>query len=155
MAYITQDQLFAYVSAILHRAQISVEKEAPFWKEICNQANADAYGYIFRGLTSRGYGSASQVPLWDDGATYQKAIGAYLALETGGALGAYDDKFLEKLDRREELKTVQVTIAGRWQAPDGTGGSPLATGSGQLDTAADPFVPFDPNDGRTGEVMRW
>lgn len=153
--YITADKLFTYVSAILHRSQVSVQKEAPFWQTICDQACSDAYGYIVRGLTARGYGSASQVPLWDDGANFQKAIGAFLALETGGALGAYDDKFVEKLDRREELKTVQVTIGGKWQAPDGTGGSPFAITGGQLDSSGDEFVPFDPNDPRRGEPTRW
>lgn len=142
MAYVTAGQLYEYVTAILHRSQPEVQVNSPFWRTIIARAWSDSYGFIVRGLVSRGYGSASQVPAWDDGANFQMAIGAFLALEAGGCLGAFDDKFLLTLDRREELQHIQVTIGGVWQTPDGTGGSPLPTGAGQLNQLNDPFEVF-------------
>jgi hypothetical protein len=133
MSYITNGQLFDYVTALLHRGQISVQADSPFWQTIVDKAWADSYGYIFRALVARGFGSVTQVPLWDDGPSFQKSIGAWMALTEGGALGNYDDKFIERLDRREELKTVQVTIGFRWQDPDGKDQSPLPVTSGHLD----------------------
>jgi hypothetical protein len=139
--YVTADQLFGYVTALLHRAQPEVQLDAPFWKEICTQAATDAYGYCYRALVSRGFGSVTQAPLWDDGPGFQKAIGAYLALSAGAALGAFDDKFVAKLNRIDELKTVQVTISGQWQTPDGTGNSPLPIDAGHLSAENVALVP--------------
>lgn len=139
--FVTADQLYDYVTGLLHKANPTVQQQAPFWRLITDTATSDAYGYIVRGLVSRGFGSASQVPLWDDGANFQKAIGAYLALNAGGALGAFDDKFLEKLDRRKELATVQVTINGQWQKPDGTGFSPLEVGTGRVSSVPNGYIP--------------
>ena len=139
--YQTADQLYTYVTALLHRATTEVQRDAPFWQEVCVQANTDAYGYCYRALVSRGYGSASQVPFWDDGAGFQKAIGAYLALTAGAALGAFDDKFVARLNRIDELKTVQVTINGQWQTPDGTGNSPLPVDAGHLAASNVALIP--------------
>jgi hypothetical protein len=153
--YITDGQLFTYVTALLHRSQANAEVDAPFLMSIVQQANASAYGYIVRGLASRGYGPVTQIPQWDDGANFQKSIGAFLALTDNGSLGnAFDDKFLEKLDRREELKTVQVTIGGVWKAPDGT--TVLEIDVLPVATNTDYFGPaMCPGDPRIGEPQRW
>lgn len=151
--YVSDEQLFRYVAALLHRSEVSQDADASYWRELASEANASAYGYINRALVSRGYGAATQVPNWDDGARFQKAIGAFLALQAGGALGSFSGEFLKTLDLRDDLKTVQVTISGVWQAPDGT--TILEIGTGQLNTDQDEFVPFNPNDPRRGQVTRW
>ena len=101
-----------------------------FWDGIISDSNRAAYAEIVRRLVGRGY-TLAQVVQWDDGAEFETDIGLFWCLTKGGALHNYDDKFIAKLDRREELDDVLFLIGGVAVDPAGSTGD--VVGHGYLD----------------------
>jgi hypothetical protein len=68
-------------------------------------------------LIRRGFNQA-QIAAWDRGGEFELFISEWWCCVLGGGLQAYDQKWVAALERRRtELKTVEVTNGGIWQAP--------------------------------------
>lgn len=122
------------------------------WDEIVTGSNAAAYQEIVSKLAGRGY-SKAQIDAWPRGAEFQRHIGLFWSLTNGAGLHGYDDKFINKFDRREELEEVQITDAdGELVEPEaGTGG---AVGFGILSNERERFI-LDDQDFRIGQPTRF
>jgi hypothetical protein len=103
-----------------------------YWDQIVADAHEAATNDIYGALLARGY-TQTQIQSWDRGAEFEKMQAVYYCLTEGAGLAGYDDKWVAKLDRRATLKTVAVTAAGVFQAPQGT--SAGVVGFGYLDEA--------------------
>ena len=146
MAFINDSQLKDELHSTLGKAPGEMSSK---WDNIVRRSNVSAYQDIVSRLVARGF-SKAQVDLWDRGAEFNVDIGLYWCLVKGGGLEAYDDKFINKLDRREELDTVLVTTSGVIVTPANGGDF----GTGSFDTSSDLFV-MDEDDGRRGEPTSW
>jgi hypothetical protein len=119
---------------------------------IIADANKSAYQDIQAALLRRGLTQA-QLDTWDRGGEYQKDIGLYWCLVKTVGLHAFDDKFCKALDRRGELKCVELYASGVpliLQTPPAEG----QVTHGALDTTNDLFVP-NANDPLRGQITRW
>lgn len=76
--------------------------DRPDWADIATDALENAYQFIAATLGGRGF-SAAQISDWDYGEKFEIDLALYFALRDGGALNNYDSKFIEMLDRRDEL----------------------------------------------------
>lgn len=133
---------------------------AAYWTTHATNALADASGEINRQLSARGF-SAAQIAAWDDLAEFQRNIGLVKALEYGGSLDGFDDKWVKQKKKYFEevegtdskLATCAVLNAGAYQYPADTPGT---VGTGAFSGAADMFgTPEDPNDPRIGQVVEF
>lgn len=73
--------------------------------------NQKAYDEIIAALTGRGF-SAANVAGWDRGAEFNTDLACWWAITDAGVTESFDDRELTKLDRRPELKNIQVTVGG-------------------------------------------
>lgn len=105
-----------------------------YWDTLITECNSAAYLDVRGGLIQRGF-TAVQADAWDRGKEFQKDIGLYWLLVKGAGLHEYDQKFVMLLDRRKELQTVLVEIAGgATQTPTG---DPSTAIFNRLDTTND------------------
>jgi hypothetical protein len=133
--FVQDATLLAHVQAVL--AVEALDPATP-WTAIAHYANVAAYGQIRRALMLRGL-SQAQVDSWDDGAEYQLDLGLFWALTKGGCTKDYDQKFIQALDRRDELKTAYLTTGG---APVVPATSRVARGA-MVDSVNDIFALTD------------
>lgn len=91
---------------------------AAYWTDIVSDSLTAAYNEIRSALARRGY-NTTQIAAWDRGSEFETDLGLFWCLTKGAGLGAPDGRWIEKLDRREELKTVDVTIDGEMVTPAG------------------------------------
>ena len=91
--------------------QSSPDNLAAYWDNIITDANNSAWEDIREKLGRRGF-TETQIDTWDRSEEFNKDIGLYWCLVKGGVGHNYDDRFIRQLDRRAELETIQVTIAG-------------------------------------------
>ena len=99
---------------------------------------ARAYGDLLRALTKRGY-LLAQILAWDHGAEFERRSVPLLGPEHGAAGSTIDPKFIATLDRRDELKIVDLLIGGVLANPAGTRGTVT---TGVFDTTND-LLPVD------------
>lgn len=149
--FLTNAQLKSKVAAALKQTPAGLDS---YWDDIIRDANVAAYQDIVGGMLARGFTKA-QIDDWDRGAEFQGLIGTFHALTIGGALDSFSDAQINKMDRRGDLKTVQVFISGEWVKPTNTASGPGMCGSGSFATDTDTFVPIDDDDPNLGEVTRW
>ena len=110
------------LQSALHLANLS---DVPaVWDNIITKSRLRAYGDIVSALLGRGF-TMTVVSAWDRGSEFERDLALWWTLNEGATLGAYDDKMLSKLDRREELKTVIVTTGA-------SSGTPALEPSGQI-----------------------
>lgn len=95
---------------------------------IVADANAAAYLDIVDPFVARGF-TRGQVDAWDRGAEYQRDIGLFWCLLKGGGLVGYDPTLIKLLDRRGELKSVELPAQG---TPQEQSGSPKVVGYGSI-----------------------
>lgn len=108
MPWITDEALKAKLLDVLQKGEVETSGA---WDTIITDANLAAEWDIKQALAARGY-SASQISGWDGATVYNIDLALFWSLVKGGATKSYDRTFIEKLDRREELKTVAVTVGG-------------------------------------------
>ena len=104
------------------------------WEAVVTDAHASGYNDIVGALAGRGF-SAAQIADWDGGPPYEIDQALFWALTKGGGLHAYDDKFINKLDRRKDLLAAVITIDGAKVTPAGT----VGIGFGSLDSDGGSF----------------
>ena len=116
------------------RLKLGGAAELPdYWAStIVPQANQSAYQEILGRLLRRGFTKA-QIDLWDRGREFQQSLGVYFALVNGGAYQGYDTLTIDRLDRRCELDTVLVFVAGVWVIPPAGNPGLVTTGGGVSD----------------------
>lgn len=117
----------ALKTAVAGRLKQSESDLPDYWDEIVSKANTAAYQEIVSRLTARGY-SQAVINAWSRGNEFQHDIGLFWALVHGGGYSEADDRFINKLDRRNELDTVLVEIESR------------TVGRGKMSTRCDRFT---------------
>lgn len=148
---VTSGQLKTAVAAALKVAEASLPS---YWDTLVGEALLVAQNNVYSALLGRGYTQA-QVEAWDMLDATWKDLGVFWALTKGGALSAFDRKFIEAIDHREMLKNVLLYVDGVWVAPRTESGAPGVPSTGAPDTTSDRvtfarFGPFDscfPDDG--------
>lgn len=144
--YIDDATLKQRVADVLKRGAASGLAE--YWDRIVPRANRAAYDEIVGALASRGYSSAT-IQSWDRGAEFQEMLGLFWCGQYGAAHFQNDEGDLfREWDRREELRTVPVLVAGELQSPS-VGGGPI--GYGAMKTGKEVFRPLR-RDTRTGQL---
>ncbi len=115
-SFLTDAELKTTLAATLKVA----EGELPaYWTTLITECNQAAYKDVRGGLIQRGF-TSTQADSWDRGKEYQRDIALYWLLVRGAGLHEYDQKFILLLDRRKDLQTTLVEIAGGTnQAPTG------------------------------------
>jgi hypothetical protein len=109
VAWVTTDQLQQDVADALKQA--GAEDLGINWPDVCTRAVASARADILGLLLVRGY-TLAQVELWPDLEAVHADQSLFRALNRGSVLEAFDEKFINSHDRREDLKTLRVTDAG-------------------------------------------
>lgn len=163
--FLPDAQIQPSVAAALHKPDwntltAGTTGAAPFWIQIVADAHVQAYNEIVTRLAARGY-TLAQILTWDRGPEFEKSLTVFWALNNGAGLEALDDKFLARLDRRDELsgneqrgiEAVAVTAQGVPLIPAATGAVGLVS-SGPFTTTSDSFVP-DSQDPRRGQPTEW
>lgn len=145
MAFTTVSQLKARVAALLKKDSTEL---ADYWGTLVEDAQAAAYQEIVSAFSERGF-SLAQIDGWDRGAEFEKDIACFWALTKGAGLTGEDDRWVNKLDRREELKTVKVLVDG-----EAVGPAAGAVGHGPVDSSWQTFV-WDSNRDGTVEKTSW
>jgi hypothetical protein len=134
MSFVTDATLKTELAAVLKQAEASLPST---WTTIVARANAAAYAEIVRRFTARGY-AKTQIDQWDHGVEVQLDLGLYWSLVKGAGLADPSERWIARLDRRAELDTLPLLIAGAPATPAGTppiGHGDLAWDSGDGDTA--------------------
>lgn len=144
--YITDAELKTALAPVLRKA--SVHDLNPLWDGIVPDANEAAYNEIIGRLTNRGY-SVAQIDQWARRYEFNRDIGLFWCLVKGAGLDGYDDKWIDRLDRREELDEVTIVIDD--EVAD-IADTTAAIGHGPLSTTDDIFVLT--TEGR-GQTTNW
>jgi hypothetical protein len=112
MAWIDVEDLRGKLAAALHLAvdDPGIDADSP-WQQFLVDSLQSAKDDIVDWLTWRGY-TPTQIDSWVRGAELQGDIGLWWTLTKGAGLHNYDQKFIDKLDRRPELADVLVRDAG-------------------------------------------
>ncbi len=116
---------------------------ARYANSIVPRAHIAGYQEVIGALITRGF-TMAQVLAFDRLTELERDLSLYFALMQSGAYKRVDEKLLESLDRREELKTIILFIAGVPKAPGDTSEATMKASAGPMNTSTDIFV-LDPN----------
>src|SRR5262249_43171562 len=124
----------ALVAAAL---KTTVDQLEPFWDAAITRGNVAAYNLIRAALVTRGF-TPAQIDAWDSIDDYRADLALWSIFTKYAVLEEYDQRSIDALDRREELKTVELITAGKLVQPPA---DPLAkqVGSGTLSEAGTEF----------------
>jgi hypothetical protein len=105
------------------RTRLGVEDFAvdSTWGQIVADATNNAASGIMGVLLGRGF-TQEQIRSWDSLSEFHGDIALFWALVNGGVARDYDDRLINKLDRRAELATVDVMIGGKLVQPGASAG---------------------------------
>lgn len=119
MSFITDSQLLTRLAGVLKVDPEELPVQSAYWLPIVSDSRKSAWNDILGQLVGvRGY-SQSQVASWDRGSEIEIDLGLFWCLVKGAGLHEFNDTFIKHLDRREELKTMPITIGGVVVAPGG------------------------------------
>lgn len=103
----------------------------PYWTAtLIPTWHANAYQDIVTRLTARGF-TGNQIASWDRGKEFESCLSLFWLLTQGSGLHDFDDRAIERLDRRKELDTMLITSQGIELVP-GVVGEGKTVGSGVL-----------------------
>jgi len=104
---VTVDDVLDAVADALHLSEGAARLE-PWWQSVASRALPLALADVQGGLVGRGF-SAAQLAAWPgfDAVVTQRAV--YWSAVNGGALEAFDDKFIKMMNDPNWLKTAVVT----------------------------------------------
>ena len=155
MSYLADaDALDAVAAKLKSAGAAELLADAPYWESIVAQANAAAYQEVLGALLQRGFTKA-QADGWDRRVEFQRDLMTYWALVNGGALESFSDLFIRSLDRRKELKEVQVFVGGAYVNPLAGINAPGVCSFGGASPGGTVFNWPDPDDANLGNPTRW
>lgn len=136
MAFLTDAQVKTKLAANLKVAEADLPDA---WDEIVPDANTAGQNEVTQAITNLGY-TAAQAATWDRAAEFNRDMALFWCLVNGAGLHGHDPTFIDKLDRRAELKeiTAPILIGGEPVDPDDDSGG---VGYGEFDTTDDRFTP--------------
>lgn len=115
--FVLDSDVIQQVSAILHKT--AADPLSGEYVDLCIRGNQAATADLYRIMIGRGY-DASQLPQWDDGASFALDQATYWVLMRSPGFGGFDIKFVQTFDRRKELaELVTITIGGTATPPGG------------------------------------
>lgn len=147
MAFATVEQLRARLASAMRVAadDASVDASSP-WQVFLEDAVDDAYQDILGELSARGF-TVAQVGTWVRRVQFNLDIGLYWVLTKGASLQAFDEKFVNKLDRRAELAdVVLLDEAGNRLEPASEGST--IVGQGDLRNESDLYKDYETGEWR-------
>ncbi len=151
MAFNTQAVIKTAVAAVLKMAEADMPA---YYDTHIPAAHNVAYYEVVGKLLRRGFRLNEDILLFDRGAEFEKDIAVYGTLMRSGAYASVDPAILHALDRREELDSVLVFVAGVWcQPPSGMPGTTTTAGPRAAD--ADGVFNWDPEGDPTDYGIRW
>ncbi len=101
----------------------SVDGLEPYWERTCADAIQTGYGDVVRILLGKGY-TMAQLDAWDDRRDFTRQQSLFWLMTESSLGSGYDDKEIDKLDRRKELtEAVTIQINGEAVAPASTSGA--------------------------------
>lgn len=148
------------VTDVLQRIADAIKKDPStlqaWWVNHANSALVYAQNEVKGKLIARGF-TSSQIASWDRYDEFVSDIALFRALVLGGMLEGFDRTWVDCIDRRKELKAVQVFVNGAYINPaagsDGPGQAVAAPiTSGRCDVFNGPGTEFGGGDGRP---TRW
>ncbi len=104
MAFVTAGAVKTAIAAAIKTPEANLQS---YWDQHAADAVAYARLDVYGALGQRGF-STEDVDSWDALEAVSKSLALWWALNLGGALSAFDPKFVTNLDRREELETVRL-----------------------------------------------
>lgn len=87
------------------------------WEIILDYARQSAWQNITHALTARGY-SPAQIERWDALPEVLRDLTLFWVLTLAAAFTPVSESLLRRLDRRMELTTLTLTIAGQQEVPE-------------------------------------
>ncbi len=150
MAFTKDDQIMKRLAGLLKQTVDGMEE---YWGTIVTDSRTAAYNEILSRLLARGF-TPAQIASWDRGPEFEKDIALYWCLVKGEAAPTErpDDTLLEKLDRRDDLDDVLVTVGGILIDPAADSGNVI--GFGYVDETADEFKYGIGTEDRSGQGMK-
>lgn len=147
--------MFTTEAVILQDVADALRKEVAelpaWWQGLVRRCQASAYQEIVGVLIARGY-AKSQIDQWDRGDEFERSQALYYLFSTPQGGGMFDKEAIDRWDKRKDLRTVLLSIGGKWQRP---GESPGTIGCGRQSSENDIFTWPDPDGGGLGDVTRW
>lgn len=113
----------------------SVTLLGPQWGNICTMAVDDGYKDIATIMIGKGY-SETDVLAWDRLTSFHRLQSLYYAFVHGAGLHNFDDRWVNKLDQRDALRSPDMAITSSGGIVQGTG-NPGFVQAGVLDTTND------------------
>lgn len=80
----------------------------PWWLDVCLAALESAAADVRGALLARNF-TLEQIDAWAGLDAYVSDQALYWSLVNGAGTEAFDDRFVKQMDRREAIKTAQVT----------------------------------------------
>ncbi len=134
--FVADAVILSDIAAVLKKTG-SAALEA-WWTTIVALEHQSAYDDILTALIGRGY-SLATILQWSAGATVERRHALYRSLVAGAALDDFSDRFLDKLDQSEFLKTCLLyDSSGAQLFPDLEAAGTI--GHGREDVSEDIFV---------------
>jgi len=129
------------------------------WNQVVTDANATGYQDILNHLRARGY-TPAQIDGWDSRAVFNRDLGLFWALTNGAGLHGFDDRYINKLDRRAELDSLLILVGGVAVDPGDTGAEgQISTGPIKRDSDKFDFesaaLGRAPSATRLDQITRW
>jgi hypothetical protein len=83
-----------------------------YWATVISLTHSQAYQDILAALAARGYAPAD-VQSWGagPGQLYERKLALFYAAQEGGGFAGVSDRFINGLDVRKQLETIQLTDA--------------------------------------------
>ncbi len=144
----------AVLQSVADLLKVDVASLPAYWTNVVAEAHAAAYNEMVGRLLDRGY-TLAQITAWDQGVFYERMISLFWALTNGAGTSAFDPKFINQFDRRKDLDTVLLAVAGVYIKPGNMDvDAPGTVGFGAEDFSDCLIVP-DFDDHRRGKTTRF
>jgi len=108
-----RDQIRQIAAMILRRDPADWPQS---WDLLLDHTRQMAWQDILTSLTARGY-SPQQIERWDNCAEFLRDLTLFWLLTLAAAFTQVSESLLRRLDRRQELQTVHLTLRGQCEAP--------------------------------------
>lgn len=119
MAFLSDASILQSVADLLHQNAADLTPQLGTLAEpgnVITEGHAAAYNEIVGRLLNRGY-TLAQITSWDQGVFYERQISLYFVLINVAGTFGYSDLWVKQYDRRKDLDTVLISVAGAFIQP--------------------------------------